>query len=83
MLIEDVSRKDLVSALGTTWGPVSDRVMGRAPPEWREVRLAFSGFVPHRIEAPLDLSRLRRIGVVAIGRAFSADLRLAQLELYR
>ncbi len=50
---------------------------------WQTVRLPFDGFQPHRIDAPLDLSRLRRIGLVAIGRAFEADLAIAGLRLYR
>ncbi len=168
MLIDDIGRDDLISALGTNWQCISDRVMGgvseatlrhevhagkhclhltgdvqlennggfvqmaleldpgggyldartftgvgltvsgnneryavhlrtadavrpwqsyRAPfeasGEWHVVRLPFTRFVPHRLEAPLDLSRLRRLGVVAIGRAFHADLRLAAIELYR
>ncbi len=53
-----------------------------APPEWREIRLPFAEFAAHRLEARLDLTRLRRIGLVAIGRAFSADLRLAEIALY-
>ena len=168
MLIDDISRDDFVSALGTSWRPVSDRVMGgvsravlrfeehagrrclhlsgdvrlenqggfvkmaldldpsghyldarpfaglrlvvhgagerysvhlrtadtsrpwqsyraqfEALPEWREVRLPFTAFAPHRIKAPIDLSCLRRVGVVAIGRAFYADLRLAGMGFYR
>jgi hypothetical protein len=31
---------------------------------------------------PLDPSRLRRIGLVAIGREFDADLSVARLALY-
>jgi hypothetical protein len=46
----------------------------RAGPAWQTVRLAFADFVPHRIDTALDVRRLRRIGLVAIGRAFSADL---------
>lgn len=46
----------------------------RAGASWRTVQLAFADFVPHRIEVPLDVRRLRRIGLVAIGRAFTADL---------
>jgi hypothetical protein len=38
------------------------------------VRLNFRDFASHRTDVPLDLRRLRRIGIVAIGRAFSADL---------
>lgn len=60
----------------------SYRAHFQAPPEWREVRLHFSDFRPHRLEAPLDLSRLRRIGIVAIGRAFFADLRLGEIAFF-
>jgi hypothetical protein len=45
-----------------------------AAPNWQTLRLTFAGFAPHRIDAPLDLKSLRRIGIVAIGRAFGADI---------
>jgi hypothetical protein len=54
-----------------------------APAEWSTVRLPFRRFEPHRIEAPLDLSALRRLGIVAIGRAFEADVAVGRLEFYR
>jgi hypothetical protein len=167
MLIDDIGRDDFVSTLGTSWKPISDRVMGgisraaldveeyagrrclhlsgdvcldndggfiqmgldldplgstidarqfaglrlvtqgnaevyavhirtadvvrswqsyraqfQALPKWREVRLPFTDFVPHRIETSLDLSRLRRVGLVAIGREFFADLRVAEIAFY-
>jgi hypothetical protein len=53
-----------------------------AEPRWREIRLPFDRFEPHRLTTPLDVRRLRRIGLVAIGRAFSADLAIARLSLY-
>jgi len=53
-----------------------------ARPEWQTVRLPFAGFEPHRIAAPLDLSRLRRIGIVAIGRAFHADIAIAGVRFH-
>jgi hypothetical protein len=59
----------------------SYRATFRAGPEWREVILPFADFVPHRLDAPLDIRRLRRIGLVAIGRAFAADLALARFAL--
>lgn len=52
----------------------SYRCSFRAGPHWQTVHLPFAEFLPHRIEAPLDTGRLRRIGLVAIGRAFRADL---------
>ncbi len=53
-----------------------------AGPEWRTVDLPFSEFVPYRLEAPLDVVRLKRIGLVAIGRAFTADLAVAEVGFY-
>lgn len=58
------------------------RATFRAEPGWRRVRLPFAEFRPHRIDAPLDLTRARRLGLVAIGRAFEADLALARAALY-
>ena len=49
---------------------------------WSTVRLPFAEFAPHRTEAPLDLRRLRRLGLIAIGRAFSADLSLGGIRLF-
>ena len=48
--------------------------------EWRTARLPFDQFVPYRTDVPLDTRRLRRIGVVAIGRAFAPDLALSGLR---
>lgn len=53
-----------------------------AAPAWREIRLPFSSFVPHRTELPLNLRRLRRIGIVAIGRAFHADVAVSGVRFY-
>jgi hypothetical protein len=49
---------------------------------WREVILPFSGFEPCRVDAPLDLRKLRRLGIVAIGRAFTADICVAEVLFY-
>ena len=51
--------------------------------DWASIDLPFETFVPYRLEAPLDKTRLRRIGLVAIGRAFYADLAVSELALYR
>lgn len=49
---------------------------------WRTIDLPFTTFTPYRLDTPLDAARLLRIGLVAIGRAFSADLAIARLSLY-
>jgi hypothetical protein len=54
-----------------------------AKKEWTSIRLPFFNFQPHRIEETLDPARLRRIGVLAIGRQMQADISVARVELYR
>jgi hypothetical protein len=49
---------------------------------WRTIRLPFAKFTPHRTDQPLDLARMRRLGLVAIGRAFKADLALAAIRFF-
>jgi hypothetical protein len=43
---------------------------------------AFRAVAPLRIDAPIDFTRLCRIGLVAIGRAFTGDLAVARLAFY-
>ena len=50
-----------------------------AKPRWQSITLPFEGFVPHRTAKPLNLAKLRRLGFVAIGRAFHAELAMARL----
>lgn len=61
----------------------SYRAAFQAPAGWRTLRLPFADFAGHRIRSPLHPERLERIGIVAIGRAFTADLCVARLALYR
>lgn len=51
-----------------------------ATSQWESIELPFSNFVAHRLETPLDTSQLRRIGLVAIGRAFNADLLVREVS---
>lgn len=53
-----------------------------ADPAWRTITLPFDQFEPYRTERPLDVSRIRRVGLVAIGRRFTADLCVAKASLY-
>ena len=54
-----------------------------APAIWQTIKLPFSAFSGYRIQKPLDITQLKRIGIVAIGREFAADLCIGQLALYR
>jgi hypothetical protein len=55
----------------------------RAAAGWHSVRLPFADFDGYRITTALDTARLQRIGIVAIGRAYQADLCVARVALYR
>ena len=53
----------------------------QAPAHWETIHLTFTSFNPHRLEVPLDLTRLTRMGLVAIGRPFRADLAVSEISL--
>lgn len=53
-----------------------------APPKWTTVFLPFDRFVPHRTERQLNVTRLRRLGIVAIGREFEVDVAIADVRFY-
>lgn len=53
-----------------------------APREWRCLCLPFADFVPYKADAPLDTASLRRLGIVATGRAFAADIAIGGVRLY-
>ena len=55
----------------------------KAAPRWETMRLPFSDFAPNRTEIPLDLHRLRRMGIIGIGRAFHADVSLGGVRFFR
>ena len=52
-------------------------------PDWQRHYLPFAAFRPHRTEAALNAGRLRRVGLIAIGRAFRVDLAMGGLWFYR
>lgn len=59
------------------------RVSFQAETGWRRLSLPFAQFEAHRTDQPLRTERLRRLGLVAIGRPFQADLSVARVALYR
>jgi hypothetical protein len=66
------------------WMPwQSYRTTFAATPEWQTLNLPFADFKPYRTTSTLNTSRLKRIGILAIGRAFDADLCIGRIGLYR
>ena len=50
---------------------------------WQQIDLPFNSFMPYKTTARLNVDRLKRIGIVAIGREFSADICVGSLGFYR
>ena len=46
----------------------------KAEPAWQTIELAFEDFAAHRTDIDLNTHRLKRLGIVAIGRPFEADV---------
>jgi hypothetical protein len=53
-----------------------------APKEWRVIRLPFDEFVPYKIDVPLDISALRKLGVVSIGKEGPVRICIGRLAFY-
>jgi len=69
---------------GDLWFPwQAYRATFHATPEWQSVQLPFAAFTPYKTSTALDVSRLRRLGIVAIGRDFTAQLCVAGVAFYR
>ena len=54
-----------------------------AGPQWRKIRIPFSGFEAYRTTTRFRADHLIRVGLVAIGRDFEADLCFAGLYFYK
>ena len=54
----------------------------KADERWQTIQLHFEHFMPHRTDIPFDTRRLRRIGIAAIGRAFTVDLAVGGVRLF-
>ena len=61
----------------------SYRVDFTAPEDWVTRRFAFADFEEHRTDVPFDPAGLRRLGIVAIGHEFAAEVAVAGVRLYR
>jgi len=60
----------------------SYRASFQAPARWHSVKIPFEAFTGYRIWRKLDITQLRRIGIVAIGREFTPDLCIGKLAFY-
>lgn len=61
----------------------SFRASFSAPAAWTRIHIPFHALTPHRTEAAFDPRRVRRLGLLGIGRDFRADLAFSMLRLVR
>jgi len=64
------------------WHDESYRATFRAEARWQTIRLPWESFKPNGLDAPLDIARLQRIGLLGWMREFQADLALGSIAYY-
>jgi hypothetical protein len=64
------------------WHDESYRTTFHAEPHWQTIRLPWESFRANGLSAPLDTSRLQRIGLLGWMREFQADLALGAIAFY-
>jgi hypothetical protein len=52
-------------------------------PRWQTLQFHFTGFSPYRTDAAFDPRKPRRMGLIAIGRAFTAGLAVGGVRYFR
>lgn len=60
----------------------SFRIPFTAPAQWTTMRFVFADLEAHRTDAPFDPHALRRLGLVAVGRAFAVDLAVRDVAFF-
>jgi hypothetical protein len=60
----------------------SYRATFEAPARWQTLQLPFTDFSAYRTSKALDVSQLAGIGIIAIGRAFTADVCIGRIGYY-
>jgi len=59
------------------------RATFHAASKWKTIQIPFAEFKPYRTRKGLNLKKLKRIGLVAIGREFRADLCIGKVGFYQ
>ena len=52
-----------------------------ATKDWTTVEIPFAQLVPNNTDIPFNPARLRRMGILAVGRAFAADVAVGPVQL--
>ncbi len=54
-----------------------------APQDWQALQIPFHSVIAHKTDAVFDPAQLRRVGILAVGREFHAEVAVAGVRLYR
>lgn len=60
----------------------SFRAPFRASTQWTTIRMQFENFLAHRTDKVLEPKKMRRLGVVAVGRVFQVDVSVSAVRLF-
>ena len=61
----------------------SFRATFSASRQWKAVPILFTDIKPHRTDIEFNPSQLSRIGILAIGRVFNADIAVSAVRFYK
>jgi len=61
----------------------SFRAAFTAPSTWTTVQVPFEDLEPHRTDQTFDPARLRRLGILAIGREMQADIAVSGVRFFK
>lgn len=61
----------------------SFRMNFQASPRWQRLFLPFQDFVAHRTSTSLNPNKIKRLGILAIGEVFTADICIRALGVYK
>jgi hypothetical protein len=64
------------------WYSQSYRATFFAKTAWQTIRMPWTAFAPNDIDAPLDTTRIQRVGLLGWMREFQADLAVAEVALF-
>lgn len=63
------------------WYEQSYQATFHAPSQWTTIALPWNAFTPYKISAPLNVSRLLRLGILGWMRDFDADIAISRVSL--
>ncbi|MEP0960452.1 MAG: CIA30 family protein [Roseobacter sp.] len=69
------------SDLSHSWQSFRASIVANA--QWQWVRVPFAAFTQHRTKVVFNPGALRRVGVLAIGRVFEADITVGGVRFYK